>query len=129
MDQSDSANNIIRHHKVELIKILPLEQEIFLAKLERVSLLPEGSGASIRAKSTRADRVSYFLQHVVEPAPHIYLDLLIGVMERSDDLAVNKLAGDMKRHFKSGIKSMFYGTYSAKLNIVKWIIFVSFNVF
>ena len=99
-----SAEDILKHHKVELLTILPLEDEIFLAKLGEANLLPRGSGASIQAKNTRAEKVSYFLLHVVEPAPELYLKLLIGVMEKSDDLAVNKLANDMKGNLKSGIR-------------------------
>ena len=102
-----SVEDILKHHKVKLLTILPLEDEIFLAKLGEANLLPRDSGASIRSKSTRAEKVSYFLLHVVEPAPEIYLNLLIGVMENTDDLAVKKLANDMKGNFRLSTRTVF----------------------
>ena len=97
------ARNILKNHKVRLLKILPLESELFLGKLDEVDLLPENSGACIRAKGTREDKVSYFLQYVVEPAADIYLPLLISVMEQSDNLAVKRLANDMNTQLTSGV--------------------------
>ena len=91
-----SAKDILRDHKVELLRILPLEDEIFLATLEKFQLLIDGSGAYIRAENPIHNKVAYFLQHVVERAPDIYLPSLIFAMEQSDNLAVRKLAKDMK---------------------------------
>ena len=91
-----SAKDILRSHKEQLLDTLPLERENFLAQLDKRKLLPSGCGASIRAKSTRNDKVSYFLENIVSSAPHVYLPTLIEIMEQCDDLAVNALARDMK---------------------------------
>ena len=91
-----SAKDILSDHKVELLSILPLENEIFLAVLEKFQLLTDGNGACIRAQNSRHNKVAYFLQHVVECSPDICLPSLIFAMEQSDNLAVRKLAKDMK---------------------------------
>ena len=97
-----SAKDILRHHKVELLKILPLEDEIFLAILEKFQLLTDGNGASIRAQIPSHNKVAYFLQHVVEQTPDVYLPSLICAMEQFDNLAVKRLANDMRK------KGMYY---------------------
>ena len=91
-----SAKDILKDHKAELLRSLPLEDEKFLAKLEKFQLLTDGNGASIRAQIPSHNKVAYFLQYVVEHAPDIYLPSLICAMEQSDNLAVRKLAKDMK---------------------------------
>ena len=96
------ARNILKDHKVQLLEILPLESELFLGRLGKVDLLPENSGAFIREKGTREDKVSFFLQHVVEPAADIFLPKLLSVMEKSDNLAVKRLANDMNTQLTSG---------------------------
>ena len=100
----DFAKKILRNHKIQLLEILPLERELFLASLDVAELLPNGSGADIRAKSTRNKKVSYFLEEIVIPGADVFLPKLIDVMEKSDDLAVKKLAKDMKGQMKPGSK-------------------------
>ena len=106
MDDKESAKStkeVLQCHKVQLLEILPLESEIFLGRLEEAKLLPQGSGASIRSKSTRDKRTSYFLQHVIEPAADIYLPILLTVMEQSDNLAVSRLANEIKEKLNLGM--------------------------
>ena len=91
-----SAKDILKDHKAELLRSLPLEDEKFLAKLEKSQLLTDGNGASIRAQIPSHNKVAYFLQYVVEYAPAVYLPLLICAMEQSDNLAVKKLANDIR---------------------------------
>ena len=98
----DFAKKILRDHKIRLLEILPLERELFLANLDVAELLPTGSAAHIRAKSTRDEKVSYFLEQIVIPGADVHLPKLIDVMEKSDDLAVKKLANDMKGQMKPG---------------------------
>ena len=97
-----SAKDILRDHKVELLKILPMEDEIFLAILEKFKLLTDDNGASIRAQIPSHNKVAYFLQLAVERAPDVYLPSLICAMEQSDNLAAKKLANDMRE------KGMYY---------------------
>ena len=103
MDEKKFAKKALIHFKEDLIKILPLQSGIFLAKVEEVGLLPDNSGAFIQAKDTREEKVSYFLENVVGSAPHIYLHILIDVMDEHDDnLAVKALASEMNEYMGSG---------------------------
>jgi len=102
MDKEKLAKDALIYFKENLLKILPLQNEVFLAKLEKAELLPDNSGASIQAKATREEKVSYFLENVVRSAPHIYLPILIDVMDKHDNLAVKELASEMKKYMGSG---------------------------
>ena len=103
MDENKLARNILEHRKVRLLEILPLENELFLGMLGEGGLLPDNSGAYIRKEGTRADKVSYFLLYVVEPAADTFLPKLISVMEKSNNPAITKLANDMNTQLKSGV--------------------------
>ena len=61
---------------------LPLENEIF-GMAKRANLFPMGTGDSIAAEPTRSKKVSYFLQHVIEPGAVEYLPALLNVMKES----------------------------------------------
>jgi len=103
MDKEKLTEDALTHFKGKLLKTLPLQSDIFLAKLEEAKLLPDNRGASIRKKDTEEEKVSYFLENVVRSAPHIYLPILIDVMDKHDDnLAVKALASEMKKYMGSG---------------------------
>jgi len=118
MDQKKLAKDVLTHFKGDLLKVLPLESETFLAKLEVAKILPEDKGPVIRqAKPTRVDKVSYYLQDVVSPVPHLYLPKLIGIMEKEDDnLALIDLASEMKKYMGQGniLTCTYDGTVKAK---------------
>jgi len=105
MGDKKLAEDALTHFKEDLLKVLPLENEIFLAKLEVAKILPKGTGSMIRAiaKSLRVEKVSCFIENFVSSAPHRYLPILIGVMEKEDDnLALTDLASDMKKYMGQG---------------------------
>ena len=102
MDKKKLAKDALTHFNEDLLKILPLQSKFFLAKLKKAGLLPDNSGPSIRAKATKEEKVSYFLENVVGSAPHIYLPILIDVMDKHDNLAVKALASEMKEYMGSG---------------------------
>jgi len=103
MDKEKLAKDALSHFKVKLLEILPLQSEFFLAKLEKVKLLPDDSGPSIREKTIKVQKVSYFLENVIGSAPHTYLPILIDVMDKHDDnLAVKELASEMKEYMVLG---------------------------
>ena len=64
-------------------------------------LFPLDTGDSIAAKSTRAQKVTYFLQHVVEPGAEEYLPKLLKVMRDSKVTNVVGLADDI--HAATGL--------------------------
>ena len=59
-------------------------------------LFPLDSGESIAAMSTRAQKVNYLLQHVVEPGAEQYLPKLLKVMRDSKVANVVRLADDIQ---------------------------------
>ena len=90
------ATDAVRHFNVDLIKQLPLENNIFFAMAKQADLFPLNTGDSIAAEPTRAKKVSYFLQHVVEPGAEQYLPKLLKVMKDSEVANVVRLADDIQ---------------------------------
>ena len=97
-----SPNEAIKQFNVELLRQLPLESDIFFAMAKQADLFPLDTGTSIAAKHTRAKKVSYFLQHVVEPGAEQYLPKLLKVMKESEIANVVKLADDIQAATKIG---------------------------
>ena len=98
-----SANDAIMRFKVELLQQLPLDEPLFFAMAERAGLFPLGTGKSIKAKITRADKVDYFLDHVVEPGADNYLPKLLKIMKGSKVPHVEKLADDIQAAIGPGM--------------------------
>jgi len=117
MGDKKLAEDTLTHFKGDLLNVLPLESEAFLAKLEVANLLPKNKGPMIRAKSTRVEKVSCFIQDVVLTGPHLYLPKLIGIMEKEDDnLALIDLASKMNKYMRQGniLICTYDGTIKAK---------------
>ena len=91
-----SARDAIKQFSVNLNCELPLENDIFFAMTEQAGLFPLDTGDSIAAKSTRAQKVTYFLRHVVEPGAELYLPKLLKVMRDSKVANVVRLADDIQ---------------------------------
>ena len=87
-----SAREAIKQYYVELVQQLPLESGIFYAMAKQADLFPLDSGDSIAAEPTRAKKVTYFLQHVIEPGAEEFLPKLLKVMKDSKVANVVKLA-------------------------------------
>ena len=107
-----SAKDVIMHFKVELLEKLPLEDTIFFALAERDGLFPLNTGNKICEEKTRADKVGYFLRHVVEPGAEEYLPKLLKVMKESKFENVEKLADDIQATLST---STYVRTYICKL--------------
>ena len=97
-----SLNEAIKQFNVELLNQLPLENDIFFAMAKKADLFPLNTGDSIAAKSTRAEKVSYFLQYVVEPGAEHYLPKLLKVMKESKVVNVVKLADKIQAATRIG---------------------------
>jgi len=103
LNMAMSAKEAIKDSNVKLLQKLPLDDDIFFAMAKEADLFPLGSGESIAAQPTRAKKVSYFLQYVVEPGAEEYLPKLLIVMKNSGKDDVVKLAGDIQAKLKPGI--------------------------
>ena len=91
-----SAKDAIRHFSVELLEQLPLEDVKFFALARRGDLFPLNTGDSIATMPTRAEKVTYFLQHAVEPGAEEYLPKLLKVMKESKVVNLVRLADDIE---------------------------------
>ena len=91
-----SPRDVIKQFSGKLKHQLPLENDIFFAAAKQAGLFPMNTGDSIGAKSTRDGKVTYFLQHVVEPRAEEYLPKLLKVMRDSKVADVVRLADDIQ---------------------------------
>ena len=103
-----SARDVLTRFNLQLVQQLPLEDHMFFAMAKRASLFPLNTGDSIAAQPTRAQKVYYFLQHVVEPAPGEYLPILLKVMTDSKSANVVRLADDMQAAMGIGMYIHMY---------------------
>ena len=102
-----SPKDAIRKFKVELLQELPLDDPIFFAMVERADLFPMDTGNIIRAEKSRAHKVDYFLQQVVEPGAEDYLPRLLQLMKESKVANVEKLADDIQAAVAPGMSNLF----------------------
>ena len=81
-NMSISASQALKDYNVDLLKNLPLENAVFLAMVDRAGLLPLDGVDSVKAKSTRAEKVSHLLD-VIKAGADTYLPKLLKVMKDS----------------------------------------------
>ena len=105
-----SASDVIKLFSVELVCQLPLEDDTFFAMAKHAKLFPPGVGESIAAERSRARKVSYLLQYVVEPGAENYLPKLLKVMKDSKVVNVVRLANDMQATRDQGMYTMYLCT-------------------
>ena len=117
-----SAKDAIKKYKVKLLRELPLDETLFFAMVEEADLLPLSTGSNIKAEKTRADKVAYFLQYVIEPAADTYLPRLLDVMKHSEVANVEKLAGDIEALLEPGMYICVY-MYICILSSIKKILY------
>ena len=97
-----SAKVAITKFNVKLLEQLPLDDTTFFAMAKQADLFPLNTGDSIAAEPTRAKKVSYFLQHVVEPGAEEYLPKLLKVMKESKVANVVTLADHIEATMRIG---------------------------
>ena len=87
---------VLKHHYPELLRLLPMEDNIFIGELFKNNLLPHNLKADINSLCTRADKVTKFLDSVITPSADnlnsINFNILLQVMMNSNDNAVKQLA-------------------------------------
>ena len=102
-----------------LVKILPMDDTLFTAKLTSKSLLPEDVGSQIDSLSTRADKAKHFLKNVIKPSLDINdtrdLNNFISIMENNDYRPLNTVAAKMKTELE-GTCSILYCKLCIKAN-------------
>ena len=87
-----------------LLKILPMEDPIFKAKLCGNNLLPDEVDDHIDSLPTRATKAKYFLRKVIKPSLDGNntedFDKFLSIMEKSDHNVLKKIAAEMKLKLK-----------------------------
>ena len=91
-----SAKQAIKNYYVQLINEVPLENTQFYGLANQADLFPLGSGADVQAKATRAEKVAYLLNSIVEPGADYYLPILLQVMRNSKMQNLVKLANEIQ---------------------------------
>ena len=89
-----------QNHLEKLVRCLPMDDTHFITKLSAKQLLPGDTESKINALSTQADKVSYFLCHVIKPAldiDHISgFDELLTIMQSCGYIHVKDLAATIE---------------------------------
>jgi len=90
---------VFRSHYPDLVRLLPMNNDIFIAELYKNDLLPHNLKAVIGSLSTRAEKATKFLDDVIAPSAENNCDtrsnVLLTVMMDSDDDAIKQLAKTM----------------------------------
>ena len=84
----------------KLVKCLPMDDTLFIAKLSNCELLPGDTHDQLKALPTQPAKALYFLNHVIKPALDIddasSFDDLLSVMDQCGYAHVKKLACKIK---------------------------------
>ena len=98
-----STKDVVKQFSLKLCEQLPLENDIFFAMAEQASMFPLNTGNSIKAKLTRAKKVSCLLEHVAKPGATEYLPKLLNVMRKCEFVNVVVLADEIQAAAKIGM--------------------------
>lgn len=88
------------------LRVLPMDDAMFLAELIAGKMFPGDTKDKVKAKPTKAQKVTEFLNQCIEPSfsddgnSNDALDKLLTIMEGSDF----EPASDLAKDFKSGCK-------------------------
>ena len=84
----------------KLVRCLPMDDTLFIAKLSNRELLPGDTHDQLKALPTQPAKALYFLNHVIKPALDIddasSFDDLLSVMDQCGYTHVKKLACKIK---------------------------------
>ena len=96
---------VYRQFYANLIKILPMDDPIFIAELFSVNLLPSNVKDQVKSMNTRADKAMHLLDHMIEPSLTTggrCFDNLINVMESSEYDGIKELAKLIRSRLREG---------------------------
>lgn len=97
---------VYKDHYAHLVKMLPMDDPIFIAELYSCDVLADYDKELILSRSTRADRALVFLDNTIQPSVHRNddekLHRLLKCMEKHEFMEVKKLAWRIKQELPSG---------------------------
>lgn len=101
-----SAMEVYKLHYVHLVKLLPMDDAVFIAELYSRDVLTDHDRDLILSQSTRANKALVFLNNTIQPSMHQNdsekLYQLLECMENSDFTVVKELAQRIKGKLHSG---------------------------
>ena len=90
----------------KLIRVLPMSDAIFIARLYSSQFLPGDAKDLVASRPTRADKATYFLDNYIANAfddddgSNPLFTELLNLMEKSDDMVLNRVASDINNKLK-----------------------------
>jgi len=97
------VEDVVTKFTPQLLKVLPMDDIIFVSELKAAGLLPGNLKAVIMSKSTSAEKADYLIDHVVLPSANddtTSFQTLLDVMNANESIAVKKLAKDIQSYIK-----------------------------
>ena len=94
------AEDIIRKYYVDLVKVLPMNDVIFITELYSAGLLPGNLKEKVQSELTTPDKADHFLQHGIKNNTESFNKLLT-VMEHYNNDHLRKLAEILHGKIKS----------------------------
>lgn len=101
-----SLKDVYDEYYPKLIRVLPMNDSLFIAQLYSKHFLPGDAKDSIMARATRADKATYFLDNYIandfddEGTSNSLFVELIRLMEKSDDLVLKSVAKEIRSKIK-----------------------------
>ena len=119
-----STSKVFQHFYAKLVKMLPMDDALFIAELFSANLLPGDVKDQVKSMSTSADKATHLLDHVIQPSVMTGVgssyDDLIKVMENSEYDGVKELGGIIRSKLKNPLKNVEAGElnfYSKFVNL------------
>lgn len=100
-----SMKEVYKEYYPKLVRVLPMNDVLFIAQLCARGLLPGNTKAVIQSRHTSAEKVQCFLDSCIEPAffddesNDVFLDLL-KIMENSDHVVLNSVAKEIEKNIQ-----------------------------
>ena len=95
-----SMKQLYTDYYTKLVRVLPMNDALFMAHLYSSQFLPGDAKESVAARTTRAEKASFFLDNYIEKgfeddgSNPLFLELL-KLMQRSDNLTLKSVANDI----------------------------------
>ena len=105
-----SVLDVFQEHYPQLIRLLPMNDECFMAELYAKKLLPGNLKADIESLLTSTKRASKFLDEVIKPLVEnndcTKFHTLLRLMKENDDVTIKQLADTIRSLLNETIRSI-----------------------
>ena len=94
------AEKIIQKYYIDLLKVLPMNDVMFIGRLYSTGLLSDNLKKEVQSKPTAADKADYFLQHGIKNDTDSFNKLLT-IMEKHNGDCLRELADNLHKEMTS----------------------------